>query len=79
MTCMSIAIVALRLLQRCCAVQEVPVGRPRPERLTRKEAAKAAAAAASADPAAEGPAGEGPAAAAAGPAAAEEPEQVGGP
>lgn len=59
-------------------VQEIPVGRPRPERLTRREAAKAAAAAASADPGAEGPAGEGPAAAGGGAAAAEEPEQVGG-
>jgi hypothetical protein len=53
------------------------VGRPKPERLTRKEAAKAAAAAAVADPEAGGPVGEGPAAAVAGAvAAADEPEQV---
>lgn len=61
-------------------MQEIPVGRPRPERLTRKEAVKAAAAAAAsadADGGAEGPAGEGQAAAAGG-AALEEPEQVRG-
>lgn len=60
----------------CAGVQEIPVGRPKPERLTRKEAAKAAAAAASADPGADGPAGAGAAGGAAA-AAAEEPEQVG--
>lgn len=54
------------------------MGRPKPERLTRKEAAKAAAAAAEADPGSAGTAGEGPAAAVAGSAAvaADEPEQV---
>jgi cytoskeleton-associated protein 5 len=58
---------------------ELPAGRPKPERLTRKEAAKAAAAAAAATPSSA--AGEeGEAAAAGGAVAAaveEEPEQVG--
>lgn len=55
------------------------MGRPKPERLTRKEAAKAAAATASAAPGAAGPAGAGAAGAAGGAAAAaaEEPDQVG--
>lgn len=58
------------------ALQETPVGRPRPERLTRKEAAKAAAAAAEAgDPGPEGQGTAGPAASASA-AAADEPEQV---
>lgn len=65
------------LLCCLCYAQEIPVGRPKPERLTRKEAAKAAAAAAAADPEVAGPAGEGAAAAAgSAAAAADEPEQV---
>jgi len=60
------------------ALQETPMGRPRPERLTRKEAAKAAAAAAEAgDPGSEGQGAAGPAASASAAAAADEPEQVG--
>jgi hypothetical protein len=58
---------------------ELPAGRPKPERLTRKEAAKAAAAAAAATQSSA--AGEGSEAVAAGAAAVaaveEEPEQVG--
>ena len=43
--------VAVILCLMFLQTQETPVGRPRPERLTRKEAAKAAAAAAAAGPA----------------------------
>lgn len=62
-----------------CVLQEIAPGRPRPERLTRKEAAKAAAAAAAAADTDAGAAGEGGAAASDGPGAAaavDEPEQV---
>lgn len=65
-------------LSSCCVLQDMPTSRPKPERLTRKEAAKAeaaavAAAAADADPADGGMTAD----AVVGAAAAQEPEQVG--